>query len=107
MRAPRFDAGDAVEPREEVQVLAGVEPPVEAAFVGHDVAHVCSHGSLVANCIVVEHMNRTAVRQEQRRDHLHQGRLPDAVGPQKRDKVAFVDSQVDAVEYGVFHGRLP
>src|SRR6266508_377113 len=58
------------------------------------------HGARFLDYVVAEDRGVAAVRQEQRRQHADQRRLPGAVLPQDRDAFATLDRERDALEGG-------
>jgi hypothetical protein len=94
-------SGDLIEVGEKTQVLPAREPPVEGALVlAQDHADPVADAVCLATQVGAEDLNRARVRQEDRGEDLHQGRLPGAVRPQDAVHLARRHIEGESVDGG-------
>lgn len=91
----RFDQAPrhACHPSEETKIVDRGGPRIEAAFAAEQQREVASGPERVANRVDAAHADLAAVGQQQRRGHLHRGRLACAVRPEQADDTPPLDSE--------------
>ncbi len=90
-------AGDVVKPREETQVLARRQAPIERALVGVDQAEAALDEVLV-NRVVPGDAGAALVRKHEAGKNLEQRRLAGSVGSEQGENLAVLDRQIDSTQ---------
>ena len=92
--------GDALEPREEHEVLGGGEVLVDRRVLPGHAEQLPDDVRLTAD-VVAEDLAATAVDRQQRGEHLQHGGLAGTVGAEDAEDLAAVDLEVDVVDRAV------
>ena len=92
----RRRAGQAVDAREEVQVLADAQVAVERKLLGH-VTHASAGGARGLVKVEAGHAGTAGGRPQQAAHHLERGRLAGAVGAREAEDLAATDAEGDLV----------
>ncbi len=98
MRRARRARREAVEPREENQILLDRQAPVEAALLGAGEADLRAHALLVAHAVEAAHDDRARGRLDERGDDLGERRLARAVATDEAEDFALAHLERDAAE---------
>src|SRR5919202_2583208 len=94
----RLLGAEAVEPREEDEVLLDGEPPVEAALLGARQAHLRAHLLVVAHAVEAADRDRAVGRLDERGDDLGERRLARAVAPDEAEDFPLAHVEGDLPE---------
>src|SRR5690606_54894 len=92
-------AAQTLELREEVEVLTGVQPPLEGPLIGKGVADLTTRDVWMLRDVVAVDQDGAALRPDQTRKHLEHRGLPGAVRAHDGDALAGADVQRDSVQH--------
>ena len=89
---------NVVQRREVLEVLASGQLPVKAPLAGEHRAEPRANVARPLQRIDAADANAATRRDEERRQHLHGGRLAGSVGPEEAKDLAGLDPQVDPID---------